>query len=1127
MVQSSYVSMTRKNLLLFKCSALLTLLYGSCGSHFDINQQSDKLFTTIPAKYSGLKFQNHIEQTRENNHLLSVEFVSGSGVAVGDINNDGLQDVFFAANQLSDKLYLNKGNFKFEDISKRAGIIDDNGWSTAVTLVDIDNDGDQDIYVCRFVYLENDKSANQLYINNGDLTFSEEAEKYGLADKGFSTHAAFCDFDKDGLIDIYIVNQPPSIPGKQMQISEAGLSNILFSDRMYKNQGGGAFTDITIKSNIRNFGFGLCATVADFNEDGWQDIYVSNDFDVADHLYINQKDGTFTDVIQQATGHITHFSMGNDVADYDNDGHLDVMVLDMIPEDHVEAKTHMTSIIPEEFWNTVNKGGHYQYMMNTLQRNNGNGTFSELARLAGVASTGWSWGPLLADFDLDGYKDIFITNGVKSNNLHGDLAVLYQQKVDSLAQVARRKNVDPKDMIDVFDFVDIATSDVLPNYIYKNNGDYTFSKKMEEWGMEMPTISHGAAYADFDLDGDLDLVSNRMDGPALLFKNNAVENGLGNFLRFKLIPVQDQNIYGTKVTLYRDHKLWQVCQVTNTRGYRSKSEDLVHFGIGKDTVVSRVQIEWQDGTKNIIDHIAANQLLVVNQKDGSLIIDADPGAPDNLLFKNVADDLNLSQILHKENPFDDHIRELLLPHKMSRFGPPIGVGDVNGDGKEDFFMGGAAGIPGTLFLQNSRGNFEEIKEGGWNGDRASEDMDVAFVDVDSDTDLDMIIVSGGNEFNEGDPRLQDRLYINNGGGLFTKKMNAMPVYYTSGSCVVPKDFDRDGDTDLFIGGRLVPGQYPLPASSLLLENRDGTFVDVSREKAPEMTNLGLVTAAQWIDHNRDGLDDLVIVGEWMPITFFTQFSDGHFEKQIMDGLTDSQGWYYEVKCDDMDGDGDEDLVVGNLGLNYTYRVSAEEPLEIFSYDFDRNGRLDIVLGYYENGKLYPVEERDNTIKQIPAIGRKFDTFEKYGQADLMDIYGESLNEALNLKAKTFASAYIENLGNDSFRIKPLPNLTQVSSVNNILIKDYDLDGNKDLLLSGNLFQTDVDIPRNDAGTGLLLKGNGAGDFESVPLTESGFSAPFDAKDMKTIYVRSREIILVGNNSNYLQAIEYIPPESVE
>ncbi|MCF7568527.1 VCBS repeat-containing protein [Sabulilitoribacter arenilitoris] len=1050
--------------------------------------------------------------------MINSEFISGAGVAVGDVNNDGLQDVFFTGNQVRDRLFLNKGNFKFKDITTKSGIDSDNKWSTGVTFVDIDGDGDQDIYVCRSIYLENKKSANQLYINNGNLTFTEKASEFGLADKGFSIQAIFFDFDNDGLLDVYIVNQPPAIPNMGDKMNAIRFSDIKFSDRLYRNTGNGKFVDHTIKGKIRNFGFGLSASVGDFNNDGWQDIYVTNDFDVPDHMYINQKDGTFKDNIHTSTKHISFFSMGSDVADYDNDGNLDVVVVDMVAEDHKRIKTHMGGMQPEKFWHIVNKGGHYQYMFNTLQRNNGNGTFSDMGQLAGVTNTDWSWAPLFADFDNDGYKDLFITNGIKSNIRNSDLVDKYNNKLDSVRVIAKQKGVDPSKMIDVMDFVDIAPTDKLPNYVYKNNGDLTFTNKVKDWGFEIPTLSNGAAYADFDLDGDLDLVINNIDDNAMLYRNYAVENGIGNYIRFKIAPKKGQIIYGTKITLYQANKVWQVSQISNARGYMSKSEDILHFGVGDASKIDKAIIEWQDGSKTTLNDLAINQVheISLSNAESKEALESNKKP----IFKEITKAIKLDQIRHIENDHDDYAYEILLPHKMSQFGPSLAVGDVNGDNKEDFFLGGAAGISGRLFIQNNKGTFDEIEKGGWTQDKASEDMGIELIDVDGDKDLDLFVVSGGNEFDENDKALQDRLYINDGKGKFTKKVSALPKYLTSGSCVVPNDFDNDGDIDLFIGGRLVPKKYPHAANSHLLENRGGRFVDVSNKKAPEFNNLGMVTSASWFDYNKDGLDDLVVVGEWMPVTIFTQSEKGSFEKQILSGLEESEGWYYSVKTSDMDNDGDKDIIVGNLGLNYKYKASSKEPFEVHSYDFDDNGSLDIVLSYYEHGVAFPVRGKSCSTQQIPSLSEKFQTYESFGDSDLKNIYGSSLETALNLKAKTFASAYIENEGNNSFNVKSLPNLAQVSSINSILINDYNSDGFKDILISGNLYPAEIETPRNDAGVGLFLEGNGKGEFIPVSIQESGFYTPNDAKDMKVINIGDKKVILVANNNDFLQAIRY-------
>ena len=1087
----------------------------------EIQLDTDTLFTKVSARESGLNFNNHVVQTRENNHMINSQFISGGGVAVGDINNDGLQDIFFTANQGNDRLFINNGDLNFDDISEKAGISQDSNWSTGATFADIDNDGDLDLYVCRFTYLENDKSANQLYINNGDGTFSEKAASYGLNDKGFAIQATFLDFDKDGLLDVYIVNQPPSIPNIGNKLSVERFSDILFSDRLYKNMGNGKFEDYTLKSKVRNFGFGLSAATGDFNNDGWQDIYVANDFDAPDHLYINQQDGTFKDQIHQSTKHISNFSMGCDIADYDNDGNLDVMVVDMMAEDHKRIKTNMGGMAPEQFWETVDKGGHYQYMFNTLQRNNGNGTFSELGQLGGVTNTDWSWAPLLADFDNDGYKDLFVTNGVISNNRNSDLVSLYDRKVDSLNRIARQRGLDPRTVIDVMDFVSLAPTDKLPNYIFKNNGDLTFGNKVKDWGMNSPTLSNGAAYADFDLDGDLDLIVNNINESATLYKNNTSDKLLGNYMRFKLVSDKNEDLYGTKVSLYENDSLLQVFQLTNTRGFMSKSEDIIHFGIGNKEQIDKAIIQWNDGTFSAVNNLEGNKVHEISKSQYEItttsnILEKTP------LFNDITSSLNLSRVIHQENVNDDYAWEVLLPHKMSQFGPSVGVGDVNGDGREDFFLGGAAGRSGQLFIQNHKGTFNRVQPGVWSQDKASEDMGIAFVDIDNDQDLDLFIVSGGNEFNEGDGALQDRLYLNDGKGRFTKTKDRLPKYLTSGSCVVPNDFDNDGDMDLFIGGRLVPRKYPNSADSHLLENRDGKFVDVSKEKATDLVQLGLVTSASWSDFNKDGLNDLIVVGEWMPVTLFMQTENGRFEKEI---IADSEGWYYDVKTEDMDRDGDSDIIVGNLGLNYKYKAHKDEPFEVYSYDFDNNGKLDIVLSYYEHGVAFPVRGKSCSTQQIPSLKEKFPTYEQFGDSNLQNIYGGSLDDALNLQAKTFASAYIENTGDGSFITKPLPSMAQVSSINNILIDDYNLDGHKDLLISGNLFVSEIETPRNDASMGLFLKGDGKGSFSPVSIEESGFYAPKDAKDMKTIKIGTKEVILVANNNDALQAIEYVVPPS--
>lgn len=1101
--------------------AIIVVLYSSCSNEESavVDKATEKLFTSIPSSYSGISFSNPVVQTRENNHMINVEFISGAGVAIGDINGDDLPDLFLTGNQVRDRLYLNQGDLKFKDISDKAGIINDKIWSSGATLVDVDGDGDLDIYVCRNVYLEDEKSANQLYINNGDLTFTDQAKAFGLADQGFSMQAIFFDYNKDKLIDMYLVNQPPSIPGQGGQLNKAMGENRLFSDKLYRNGGNNKFIDVSDEAGVRNFAFGLSVSVGDLNQDSWPDLYVTNDFDVPDHLYINQKDGTFKDEVWNNTNHISNFSMGSDIADYDNDGLLDIMVLDMMPENHKRIKTHMGAMQPETFWSLVETGGHYQYMFNTLQRNNGNGTFSDLAQLAGVSNTDWSWAPLFADFDLDGYKDIFITNGVMSNNRLSDLTSVYDRKLDSLNQVAGKMGRDPKSVIDVMEFVNLAPKDKMANYIYKNNGDLTFDNKIVDWGMEEPTLSNGAAYADLDLDGDLDLVINNIDDEVSLYRNNASERGAGNSISFKIEPEKGDHPYGTKVSLFRNDSLWQMVELSNGRGYLSKSDDKIHFGLGVERDVEKVVVDWLDGRQTVLSNLEANKthLISHSSKESSeraIVSNASP------IFSDTSEDLNLNNVVHRENAYDDFAREVLLPHKMSQFGPFIGSGDVNGDQLEDFFLGGAAGSSGRLFVQSKDGDFDEVSSGPWNADARSEDMGIAFVDYDGDGDLDIFVASGGNEFEKNDPLLQDRFYENHGGLRFTRTTGILPKYLISSSCVEVSDFDNDGDLDLFVGGRLMPGEYPYPSSSILLENLDGKYLDVTKKVAPELKDLGLVTSAKWADLNEDGLSDLVVVGEWMPVTLFIQSQKNVFQKEIAKGLEKSAGWFYSVDTEDMDNDGDQDIVVGNLGLNYKYKATESEPFEVHSMDFDDNGSLDIVLSYYEHGELYPVRGKSCSSQQIPEISEKFPTYEEFGLSNLRDVYGKNLDEAYNLKAQTFASMYIENLGDKTFKVEHLPKLAQVSSINDILIRDFDNDGNKDLLLAGNLFTSEIETTRNDAGVGLFLRGDGNGNFTPQSVSQSGFYAPLDVKNMELLKGVNQDLILIANNNDRLQVMGY-------
>ena len=1087
-------------------------------------EKADKLFSLLSPKKTGVLFQNTLVEDAKHNHLLNDMFVAGAGVAVGDINQDGLPDLYFAGNQVPDRLYLNKGGFQFEDVTEAAGIEADKNWSTGVTMADVNNDGLLDIYVCKMVQENEQLSANLFYINEGDGTFSEKGLAYNLADRGLSVQATFADFDKDGYLDMYLVNQPPSLGKRQGNTyNRLNLKTLKYSDRLYWNKPGTQnapphFKDVTTEAGLLNLGYGLSATVGDFNNDGWPDIYVSNDFDRPDHLYFNKKDGTFENAANRALKHMSNFSMGTDVADYDNDGLLDILSVDMVAEDHKRIKTYMGGMKPENFWKIVNNGWHYQYMFNALQKNNGNETFSEVAQLAGVSNTDWSWGPLFADFDNDGWKDVFVTNGIKRNQRFTDLDKLISRKLDSLELVAQKKGKPLRELIDVMDFVKMVPLDKLNNYIFKNGGDLTFSNKIQDWGMASKSLSYGAAYADLDGDGDLDLIVNNVDDFASIYRNNSREQQGSNYLKIRVLNKNGSPAYGARVRLFKKEKLWQFMEISNARGYMSKSEDLLHFGLGDVEKVNELEVVWPSGKRLRLEGIQANQTIEVDPSQAKEKVAAKQSPPK--LFKEVTSRLKLNY-RHWENSFNDYKKQVLLPHKMSNFGPGLAVGDANADGLEDFYVGGASGFLGALFFQKADGTFAQSKQSAWTGDQICEDLGATFFDADSDGDLDLYVVSGGNEFNENDPALQDRLYLNKGRGKFEKAENRLPEIRTSGSQVLPADFDQDGDVDLFVGGRLVPGKYPFPASSFILQNEGGYFKNVTKKIAPGLINLGLVTDAVWTDFNGDGALDLVVVGEWMPVTLFEN-KNGRFQNTTATaGLSNSAGWYYGIVAADFDGDGDPDLVAGNLGLNYKYKASPEAPFEVFCDDFDENGQPDIVLSYYEHGEQFPLRGRSCSSEQIPALAEKFPTYESFGDANLREMYGNELDQALHYQAKTFATSYLENLGNGKFKSRPLPNEAQFSSVNNLIARDFNRDGHLDLLISGNLYASEIETPRNDAGMGLFLAGNGNGNFEPIPLLKSGFFAPHDAKDMKMLSLGKKKtpVILVANNNFRLQAIQ--------
>ena len=1068
----------------------------------------ETLFTLVDNSKTGINFSNELVDTKEHSIFLYANYYGGAGVGIGDFDNDGLEDIFFAANLLDDKIYKNLGNFEFEDKTKMSGIINNGSWSTGVTVADVNNDGLLDIYVSCELYDDAPVlRRNKLYINQGSFKFKESASEWGVDVDRRTRHSVFFDYNNDGLLDLYLLNHPPNTGnfspffGKDMSLPEYNL-------QLFENKGN-HFVDVTESAGLNRSGFPNAAVIGDFNKDGWPDIYVANDFDSPDFLYFNNKDKTFTYATETSLRHTSFYSMGVDAADINNDSHLDLMVLDMTAEDNFRLKSNMSGMNPDSFWKVVNDGGHYQYMFNTLQLNNGNDTFSDIAQFTGTAATDWSWSSLVADFDNDGQKDIYITNGllrdIRNTDADKKIADIVSKKINEyIIQNPNNTEITLWDVVDLKELLDLLPSQKLKNYYYKNHGNLEFSNITDSSGLNQPSFSHGASYVDLDNDGDLDLVVNNVNDKPFIYENNSENNG-NNFIRLKM--VDDRPTLGTKVKMYYD-KEFQYFETTNVRGIYSTSEDVVHFGINKSKAIDSILIEWPDQTLQKIINPKINKTHKV-YKEG-IIINSKSNINDDKRFN---EDKSILNYTHRENYFNDYDKQVLLPHKLSQLGPAIAKGDINGDGLEDLFIGGASGQEASVYIQNEN-SFEKIDNDIWTKHKALEDIDALFFDSDNDGDLDLYVVSGGNEFMPNSSTYLDRLYINDGNGNFTFRRELLPSNFESGSVVKAFDFDNDGDLDLFVGSRMKPWNYPEPASSYLLVNENGKF---SNYNTDQFTDLGLVTDAEWFDYDNDGDSDIVVVGEWMPITVFKN-QDGNFIKEEINtnlGCS-STGWWYSIEVGDLNNDKLPDLIVGNLGLNYKYKASVDEPFEVFYDDFDENGTKDIVLAYYNYGIQFPLRGFSCSSQQVPDLKDKFEKYDIFASLDVQEVYGEeNLENALRLSVNTFESAALIN--NESFfDFKPLPNYAQFSSVNDIIIKDFDNDQINDLLIVGNMYHAEIETARNDAGNGLFLKGVGDGSFKEVSVSESGFFAPGDSKKIITLNLGNNDIILVANNNDRIQ-----------
>jgi hypothetical protein len=1081
-------------------------------------KKCEQLFTLLPPSSTHINFKNQLKETEQSNIIEYLYFNNGAGVAAGDINNDGLVDLYFTSNQNSNKLYLNKGNFNFEDITETAGVAGTGDWKTGVTMADVNGDGLLDIYVCQVGNYKNLHGKNQLFINQGNLTFKEEAHEYGLDFQGFSTQAAFFDYDMDGDLDMYLQNHSVhtsrSFGNSSLRFDRDSLSG----GRLFRNDvvnGRHVFHDVTKEAGIYSsqIGYGLGVNICDINNDGWPDIYVSNDFHENDYLYINNRNGTFSERLTDFIGHTSRSSMGNDVGDINNDGLLDIIVLDMLPDDEKIRKQSGGEDDYELSEMRLKDGYNHQFVRNTLQLNLGGGMFSEIGQLAGVASTDWSWSPLFCDVDNDGWKDLFITSGIyrRANDLDYIKFLTGGNKVFPSRDLNKYSNKELYEKMPLYS---------NHNYIFKNNGDLTFTDMAKEWGFNTRSFSNGSTYADLDNDGNLDLIVNNINAPASVYRNKA--NALtGNHFLSVALKGKGMNTrgIGARVTLYNGGQV-QVAEQFPTRGFLSATSDVLHFGLGKAEVIDSVLVRWPDLSAQIIKNVSVDTTITLDIINSGKTLPIN--TPDNESKKLFSPALIPGlEFRHKEDDWVDYYREKLIPHSLSAEGPALAVGDVNGDGLDDLFIGGAKGQPAKIFIQQKNGSFKALDIPLLARERFADDVDAAFFDADGDGDKDLYIVRGGNELAIGDPLLTDLLLINDGKGGFTR--GELPFMSHNGSCVRPCDFDGDGDIDLFVGSRSVPGAYGLSPDQFLLENDGhGHFSIVTDDRAKAFKNAGMVTDAAWMDWDKDGQPDLVLVGEWMKVCIFRN-DKGHFTDVTgKAGLDETSGWWNCIRVDDVNGDGYPDLICGNLGLNSVLKVSVKEPVEMYLNDFDNNGSLDQVICSYQNGISYPFASLDELSAQIAGLEKKYPRYSDFGGKTMKDIFGKNaVDKSIVKKAELFESCLFLNKGNGTFEIRKLPVEAQFSPIRDIIVKDINKDGKQDLILAGNDYVVRPSYGRFDASYGWCLLGDSAHNYKALMPVKSGLKIIGDARKIIPIDISGKHYIVAAVNNGDLQIFKLL------
>jgi len=1072
------------------------LLFGCKSSGTSDTRAS--LFTLVPSSHTHIDFNNIITEDSRANIMSYQYFYNGGGTAVGDLNNDGLDDIYFSGNMTPARIYLNKGNLQFEDITLHAGITEEGvTWKTGVTMADVNGDGKLDIYQCFSGGLPARNRKNKLYINQGNNekgmpVFKEQSAAYGLDDESYSTHSVFFDYDKDGDLDLFLLNHNPKI---FTTLDEQSSLTVLAEPapdirvKLFKNING-KFQDVSDQAGLFNssFTYGLGAGIADVNNDGWQDIYISNDYSAPDYLYINNGDGTFTDRLKDKISHTSLYSMGNDIADINNDALPDILTLDMLPEENHRQKQLFAPDNYEYYNLRIKLGFHRQDMRNMLQVNNGDGTFSETGQLSGIANTDWSWAPLFADFDNDGFKDLFISNGYLRDYTDMDFLKF---KGDFL-----RQNDHEQVKNNILSLISNIPSSNVNNYIFKNNGDLTFSNHTSAWGINLPSNSNGAAYADLDNDGDLDLIVNNINLPAFIYQNHAAESGKNQFLKVRLNgKAGNTSGIGARIWLYSQGKK-QYLEQNPSRGYQSSVSTVMHFGLSQGTKIDSLRIVWPNGKQQILQNVKPNQLLLLNEADAGT--SWKPEQPVQQLFREIKPPVNFVQ---KENDVNDFKRQPLIVNPLSFNGPCFAQSDVNGDGLPDIYIGAGKGQPSELYLQNSNGTFTKKAVPAFVQDSAFPDAAAVFADVNKDGYVDLYVASGGyDNYLPDDALLQDRLYLNDGKGNFRKQQAALPLMTGSKSCVTTADFNGDGAPDFFVGGRVVPGRYPeTPRSYILINNGKGQFTDRTPVIAPSLEQAGMVTDAKAVDLNNDEKPDLVLTGEWMPITVMinqgsklTDRTSDYFSKPY-------RGWWNTLLIEDLNHDGRPDIVAGNMGLNTQCRASDKEPAELYYKDFDDNGSIDPILCLYIQGKSYPYVTRDELLDQISMMRTRYADYKSYADVTITTLFNsEELKDAKKLSANYLKTAVFISGEKGKFSIADIPLAAQNAPVYAIAAFDYDKDGHKDLLLCGNINKARLKFGNADANHGVLLKGNGKGAYKYVPQFQSGFKLSGDVRSIAQV-----------------------------